>query len=173
MQAIDLCTPWPLPCPPLPLILIGFPKYGLDYLLFQMAGIRFYGFSLGWPVRESSLGIFPLWFSCLVQLVLIVYCAGIILVRLSSGALVILIGFKLSSLLGFTLIFVRILTWGSIQYLSSPPDIGFPLICLEYLFIGSNRSCRSDGGLMSFCWCSDGLTADNVEFLVKLYYIMC
>ena len=44
-------------------------------------------------------------FNFLVQRVMIIYCAGISLECLPSGALVILIGLELGSLIVFTLIF--------------------------------------------------------------------
>ena len=43
-----------------------------------------------------------MWFKCLVQRVMIVYCAGVLLAHLSSDLLVILLDFELSSFLGFT-----------------------------------------------------------------------
>ena len=77
-----------------------------------------------WSVRESSWRLFPVWFNCLFQRALVVCCYRILLERLSSDTLVILLGFKLGSSLGFTIIFVRIITWGSGRYISSPPNLG-------------------------------------------------
>ena len=120
-------------------------------------------------VRKYSWGILPLWFNCLFQSILIICCGGIILARLYSGSFVILLGFKIGFLPGFTLIFVWMLTWGSGQYLSSPTNLGLAGSCSDYLFIGSNWSGWPDGGLMLFCRRSDSLIVDNVELSVKLY----
>ena len=124
-------------------------------------------------IHKYSWGLFLLWFNCLVQRVQIICCAGLLLACLSSGTLLILIGFDISSLLGLTVMFVQMLTWDSGRSLSSTPNIGLTRICLEYLFISSNRSGRSDGGLSSFCQHLDGLIFENVELLVKLYRITC
>ena len=64
-------------------------------------------------VHKYYWELFPLCFIFLVQIVLIVCYAGIILALLSSGMLAILLGFELGSLLGFTIIYVQIFTWGS------------------------------------------------------------
>ena len=133
--------------------------------------------SKGWnfllSVHKYSWEIFPLCFRSLVYLVFIVCCAGIILVHLSSGALAILIGFNIRSLISFTVIFVRIHTWGSGRYLYSPPDLGIIGSWLEYFFISSILLGRSDVGLVSCFRCSDGLIFDNVVIFCKLYCIMC
>ena len=68
------------------------------------------GWTLLLSVQNYSWDIFSLCFNSLIQLVLIVCCVGILLARLSFGKLVILLGIKLRSLLGFTIIFVRMLT---------------------------------------------------------------
>ena len=124
-------------------------------------------------VRESSWGIFPLLFICLVQHIKIIFCAGIVLLRLYYGAPVIFLGFELGSLFGFTLIFVQMLTWGSKQYMSSLTNLGLTRIWLEYLFINSSWSGRSDVGLVLFHWRLGGLIVDSVELSVTLYCIMC
>ena len=53
-------------------------------------------------IFKSSLGIFLLWFNCLVQRDMIICCAGLLLVCLYSGELFILLGFDIGSFLGFT-----------------------------------------------------------------------
>ena len=130
----------------------------------------------GWnfllSIHKSSWGILPLCSNSLLQLIIIVCCAGIILVHLSSGALAILIGFNIRSLISFTVIFVRIHTWGSGRYLYSPPDLGIIGSWLEYFFISSILLGRSDVGLVSCFRCSDGLIFDNVVIFCKLYGIM-
>ena len=63
-------------------------------------------------------------FNSLVQLVLIVCCDGILLVRLSTGTLVILPGSDHNYSHGFNIIFVQMLTRESGRSLSSPPDLG-------------------------------------------------
>ena len=97
--------------------------------------------SKGWTILlfvcKYSWGLLLLCFNCLVQIILIICCDGIILARLSSVALVVLLGFELGSSLGFTLIFVWILTWGYGRYLFFPPNLGLTGSCLDYLFIGS------------------------------------
>ena len=120
-------------------------------------------FTLLLSVRKFSWGIFYMQFNFLVQRVLIVCCNGGLLSRLSFGALEILIGFNISSLLGFTIIFVRFPTWGSGRYPSYLTNLGLAGSCLECLLIGSNRSGCIDGGLESFRWHSYGLSVYNVE----------
>ena len=70
--------------------------------------------SKGWTlficVRKSSCELFPLRFESAVQIVHIVCCTGLLLVQFSSGAITILLVFALGSSLGFTVIFVRIIT---------------------------------------------------------------
>ena len=61
-------------------------------------------------VRKSSCELFPLRFESAVQIVHIVCCTGLLLVQFSSGAITILLVFALGSSLGFTVIFVRIIT---------------------------------------------------------------
>ena len=133
--------------------------------------------SKGWTfslyVRESSWELFPLCFDSLVQLILVVCCTGIIFMFLSYGTLAILLGFNIVSSLGFTVIFVRMLTWGSRQSLYSLPGLGITWSCSEYLFIGSSWLVWYDVGLLLFHRRSDGLIVDNVEISFKLYCIMC
>ena len=83
-------------------------------------------------IRKYSWELLPLCFDSLLQIVLIVSCAGILFTRLSSGTIDILLGFKLVSSLDFTIIFFWMLTWGSGRY--SPPDLGITGNWLEYFF---------------------------------------
>ena len=117
-------------------------------------------------VRKSYLELFPLCFESLVHIVLIVWCAGVVFTRLSSGTIAILLGFEPSSFLGFTIIFVHMLTWGSGRSLSSLTNLEITWSFSE--FIGSSWSGRSDVVLLSFFWRLDSLTVDNVESLCKL-----
>ena len=75
------------------------------------------GWTFSFYVRESSWEIFPLCSDSLSQIVLIVCFAGLILKRLSSGTLVILLGFELGSSLDFTVIFVRMLCMDNLYLL--------------------------------------------------------
>ena len=77
--------------------------------------------------------------------------------------LLILLGFDLDSSPGFTLIFIQILTWRYVQFLSSPPDLGITGSCSEYFLVVSNWLGWSDGGLASFHRRSDGIIVDNVD----------
>ena len=114
-------------------------------------------------VCKYSWGLLLLCFNCLVQIILIICCDGIILARFYSGSFVILLGFKIGSLPVFTLTFTRMLTWGSGLSLSSTHNLGLTWSRLEYLLIVSNRLDRSNGGLALYYWRLDGLIVDNVE----------
>ena len=126
--------------------------------------------SKGWTfllsVHESSWELFPLCFNSLLHSTLIVYCSGILLARWSSGMLTILLGFEIGSSLGFTLIFVWMLTWESGQSLSSPADIGLTGSCSEFL----DWKCWNIGqvGLM-VVWCHF-VDARTALLLIMLKY---
>ena len=81
-------TPRPLPCPTLPPILIGFQS--MDFLIYCFKFFALdlwfclpYNVDCWWSVCKSYWCLFPLWFNCLVQHVLIVCWA-----ELFFGALV-------------------------------------------------------------------------------------
>ena len=123
-------------------------------------------------IRKYSWGLFSLRFSCLVQRVLIICFPGIILAHLSYDVLVVLLGFDTGYLLGFTLIFVRIITWGSGRSLSSLPNLWLTGSCSDYFFNGSSWPGWSYVGLVLFRRSSYGLIVDNVELSVKIWCIM-
>ena len=146
--------------------------YSMSYSTNHVGwGSKWWNFFLS--CRESSWNLFPLCFDSLVQLVLILCWSGLLLECLSSSTLVVLLEFEISYLLGFTVIFVWVLTWGSERSLSSPSDIWIKGNCSEYFFIRSNWLVWSDVGLLSFSRCLDGLIIDNVETSWKIYSIIC
>ena len=126
-------------------------------------GFKIYTFLLS--IRQYSWEISPLCFNSLVQIVLVVCCAGLLLACLFSGALAIFLGFELGSLLDFTLILFRFSLKGldnlcllRLILVLSESDQIFLIGDVEISVWSVWRS------LVSFCRHSDGLIIDILKY---------